>query len=373
MKKFLVLFLLAFSAVGQNRMPMFKDADVQALKSKWDSGTFLDNAAQYAGFTGKGIDALEMDWFVQRNTLLKSLAASTLSAEEKAYWKREVELQYWHLLYAYPILRGNEDTSLKRLLSLPEDLIRGFSPLVFQEEGALPSTAFRNLVYYYLSYENSRARNFEKYANMLEMFNDKVEFAEKRFKGKVKDYAVSRLMQEYQTLLSKPVAKRTADRIEDPALRALFGEDFLAGIPEAKKAPSADLRFLNLQGQEVLLSSYVGKVVYIDFWASWCGPCKVQFPFAKTLHKEVKDVVFLNLSLDDTAERWKEGIKDNALEEFSHGFLKEGWKTPLLLQQGVNGIPRYMIVDKSGVIREFNAKRPNDPELLPALLKYVQE
>jgi thiol-disulfide isomerase/thioredoxin len=371
MRKFLVLFLLAFSAVGQDQSPFFKDVE---LASQWDSGIYFDNTAQYASFSAKGIDALEMDWFVQRNALQKSLSTSTLSDKDKEYWSREVNLQYWHLLYAYPIRRGNDDQNLKRLISLPEDILRGFKAQVFQEDEAVVSTAFRNLVYYYLSYENSRQRNFEKYTNMLEMFNDKVEFAERRFKGKVKDYALARLLQEYQALLTVPVAQRTANRIEDAELRARFGENFLAGIPKAKGvAAGPELKFLNLQGQEVALSSFKGKVVYVDFWASWCGPCKVQFPFAKTLHKEVKDVVFLNLSLDDTAERWKEGIKENALEEFTHGYLPEGWRTPLLLEKGVNGIPRYMIVDKTGAIRDFNAKRPNDPELFPILVKYTQE
>lgn len=370
MRKFLVLFLLAFSAVGQNQMLLFKEVEKPA---NWDTGDFFNPEAQYASFSTKGIDAVEMDGYVKRNALQKSLAAFSLDDATKGYWKRELELQYWHLLYAYPVLRANEDQKLKRVISLPEEIIRGFNPGILQDAEALPSAAFRNLVYYYLSYENSRARNFEKYSNMLEMFNDKVEFAEKRLKGKVKDYVLCRLLQEYQSMITKPVAQRIAARIEVAEWRAYFGETYLAGIPEAKKLPSTELKFLNLQGQEVALSSYIGKVVYIDFWASWCGPCKVQFPFAKVLHREVKDVVFLNLSLDDTAERWKEGIKDNALEEFSHGYLPEGWKTPLLLQQGVNGIPRYMIVDKAGQIREFNAKRPNDPELLPSLLKYTQE
>ena len=74
-----------------------------------------------------------------------------------------------------------------------------------------------------------------------------------------------------------------------------------------------NFRFVSNKGDSVQLSSFRGKIIVIDFWATWCPPCVAQFPFYETLKQKFKgkEVVFLSVSIDDSKNRWEKYIKNH--------------------------------------------------------------
>ncbi len=118
-----------------------------------------------------------------------------------------------------------------------------------------------------------------------------------------------------------------------------------------------------------IINQYKGKKVLIDVWASWCGDCIGGLPKVKMLQKEFPNVVFLFLSVDEDADRWKNGV-----ERFKiigeHYNLPKGMKNGDFVNfLGVSWIPRYLVVDEFGGITLFNATKSSDKKIVEALKK----
>jgi len=121
-----------------------------------------------------------------------------------------------------------------------------------------------------------------------------------------------------------------------------------------------DFNFTNMEGQEVKLSDLKGKLVYIDIWATWCGPCIAEHPHWDMLKKEYADkrVAFLTVSIDETMEPWEKMVKAKKMEGLQW-FAENAWKSDLTLHFMVNSIPRFILLDEQGKIIDPSADRPS--------------
>ena len=108
----------------------------------------------------------------------------------------------------------------------------------------------------------------------------------------------------------------------------------------------------NPAGQEIRLSSLRGKYVLIDFWASWCAPCRRESPNVVRMYNKYKDQGFTvySVSLDDNAEKWKGAIAQDGLIWPNHVSDLLQWKSPMPQLYGFNGIPYTVLVNKEGNI-----------------------
>lgn len=135
----------------------------------------------------------------------------------------------------------------------------------------------------------------------------------------------------------------------------------LAGLK--KGDPSPKFNYPNTNGVNVSLDDLKGKYVYVDVWATWCGPCKQQIPFLKELHDEysTKNIAIVSLSIDkpDHKEKWLKMVADEELTGIqimaNDGDFAEAYN--------ISGIPRFILIDPEGNIVDSNAPRPSDPKL----------
>jgi len=115
-------------------------------------------------------------------------------------------------------------------------------------------------------------------------------------------------------------------------------------------APDIELKDPN--GKAIKLSTLRGKVVLIDFWASWCRPCRAENPNVVRLYKQFKDKGFTvySVSLDEDATAWKKAIAQDGLIWPTHVSDLLGWSTPVIQLYKFDGIPYTVLIDREGKI-----------------------
>lgn len=124
-----------------------------------------------------------------------------------------------------------------------------------------------------------------------------------------------------------------------------------------------------------LKEKYKGKVIYIDIWATWCGPCRMEIPFAIELHEfyNDKDVAFVNLCMSSDKTDWQEMIKKSNITGDNYFFNED--QTRLLRNTlQYEGYPTYLIIDKNGILVDNNTYRPSSGDKIKKILnKYIDE
>ena len=182
---------------------------------------------------------------------------------------------------------------------------------------------------------------------------------------KIKDYL---LYQEMKVFLNEHHEKNSVDT----NTLKLFRENcknklFLDEINKDLEPPTTPA-FL-----ENIINKYKGRLVLVDFWASWCMPCREEFPHEKALMKKYPNVSFVFVSVDKSNAAWQKVSKeypDILTKDNSYLLLKSN-QDEILQKINISSIPRFVLFNKNGEIIDVNAPRPSNKEIEILIEKYL--
>lgn len=204
--------------------------------------------------------------------------------------------------------------------------------------------------------------------------NGKYDFAEKHLSGEVLDFFRHKLLYEGMMVLGPDNFEQAYKRFVATPKMAGYRESLeevytmRAHLTIGKPAPT--FKLATLEGKKLSLEELKGKIVYVDFWASWCRPCLEEMPSAKKVKEHFKDqpdVAFVYISIDDDENSWRKMVEKQEIEGIH--LYSQGWESEIAQTYVIQGIPRYVLIDREGKLIDANMSRPSDP----ATIKRIEE
>ena len=195
---------------------------------------------------------------------------------------------------------------------------------------------------------------------------------EEAFDKKIKAMAKSfdSILGSYKDLDSSLVSMSNQ---QNEQMTAFFRSAYESNLKMGKgKASPKFTDYIDVKGGTKSLNSFKGKYVYIDVWATWCGPCIVEIPYLQKLEKEYhnKNIEFVSISTDNpnksggswevAEKKWRNFVKDRQMSGVQ---LWSGKDFSFQQAYQITGIPRFILIDPQGNIVNANAPRPSNPDL----------
>lgn len=130
---------------------------------------------------------------------------------------------------------------------------------------------------------------------------------------------------------------------------------------------------MKISSMEDVLKKHKGKLILIDFWASWCAPCMKEIPYLSTLQKELPgdSIAFLSISMDSEIQPWQKSVVAGNVNIVNSYLLVNASQSAFVKAYNIQTIPRFILIGKNGKIINPDAPKPSDPKLKSLLNKLL--
>ena len=233
------------------------------------------------------------------------------------------------------------------------------------------NSAYARLVKSYLNSQTEGAgKGVAPLASMFEIVNKKIK------SNKIKEGILYSTLSSFISFNDVAGVKKYLDEYNSFSTndenKEKIAELYAIALVLQKGKPAPNFTYQNVKGEMVSLESLKGKNVYVDVWATWCGPCKREIPHLKKLEEQFhnnNNIAFVSVSIDklEDTDKWLKMVEDKELSGIQL-MADKAWKSSICKDYAINGIPRFLLIDKNGNIFDKDAPRPSSKEIKEILL-----
>jgi thiol-disulfide isomerase/thioredoxin len=248
-----------------------------------------------------------------------------------------------------------------------------------EESKYLNMQVYRNLLQYSISIktkkltdiQDSYSRNSkDAYHGALLIVLDKIKDKE------VKEYMTFSMIHDELRIVGvnnfEKLKAYFEKNVKDSIYNREFQKTYSLKLMLAPGKPAPEFTCADAYSNNVSLKDLRGKLVYIDFWATWCGPCRQEAPHYRKLQKEYKgkDITFVSISIDDDKSSWLKSLQDEKPEYISL-IADKGWDSEVSKAYQIHGIPTFVLIDREGRIINCGAPVPSSPDVRKLLDEHL--
>ncbi|MGV3630316.1 MAG: TlpA family protein disulfide reductase [Bacteroidota bacterium] len=280
------------------------------------------------------------------------------NADVKIYGDAQKFMQYHNVVNSEETVKLNEFVDQMRLYNYKKDSATQYLRLHPEQEKAINESFYT----VYLEFKSYKERFLDENPNsaaLLPLLSEtdpdkEFPFYEKVVQNLLSGFGDSPSIQQTKMQYEQMLAKKQAMSFLDPGKEAM---DFTQNKSDGSPLKLTDLR---------------GKVVLLDFWASWCGPCRQENPNVVRLYEKYKDAGFtvMSVSLDNNKDKWLQAIEKDKLAWPNHVSDLKGWQNEVAKLYKVSGIPFTVLIDKEGKIINKNLRGADLENTLKAIFGF---
>ena len=246
-----------------------------------------------------------------------------------------------------------------------EEYIAKMKSLMVEEDWLLQLDSYTNFMEGAVAYFAGKALENQENASVKEKTLNVLNYVLSNIKSQaVKEYLVASFSISYidsEGVDDAEEVKAIFNReVTNSVMQAAFNSLYAQGSSVAKGSKAHGFKYLDINGKEVSLDDFKGRYVYIDIWATWCAPCREEYPHLQMLEKAFQgtNISFVSISTDQDEAKWKQTVKDEKMGGIQ---LHTGGDEDFLNAFRVKGIPRFILINPEGRIENANMTRPSDP------------